>query len=52
MYKGVKKLVEGYKKYTGIDVKVKKNPGAPGTTISKIDLEEPYNIDKYISLLG
>ena len=52
MYKCVKKLVEGYEKYNGIDVKVKKNPGAPGTTISKIDLEEPYNIDKYISLLG
>ena len=52
MEKGVKKLVEGYEKYTGSDVKVQKNPGDPGTTLSKIDLEETYNIDKYISFVG
>ena len=48
--KGVKKLVEGYKKYTGSDVKVQKNPGVPGTPLNKIDLEERHNIDKYRSL--
>ena len=45
MGKDVKKLVEVYKKYTGIEIKVYKNPGAPGTTLSKSDLEESYNID-------
>ena len=35
-------------KYTGSYVKVHKTPGALVTTISKRDLEEPYNIDKYI----
>ena len=39
MDKYVKKLVEGYYKYTGSDVKVQKNPGAPVTNISKIDVE-------------
>ena len=42
----VKKLVEFYEKYTGSDIKVQKNPGGPGTTLSKSELEEPYNIDK------
>ena len=44
-------MVEGYEKYTGSDVKVKKIPGAIGTTLSKSDLEEPYNIDKHISFV-
>ena len=52
MEKDVKKLVEGYKKYTGNDFKVQKFPGAPGTTLSKTDLEEPYNINKYLSFVG
>ena len=47
MKKDVKKLVEGYKKYTRSNVKVQKTPGDPSTTLSKSDLEEPYNIDKY-----
>ena len=38
MEKDVKKLVEGYEKYTGSDLKVKKSLGAPGTTLSKSDL--------------
>ena len=52
MEKDIKKLVEGYEKYNGNDVKFQKNPGDPGTTLSKIDLEEPYNIDKYRSFVG
>ena len=48
MEKDVKKLVEGYKKYTGSCVKVQKTPCAPGTTLSKSDLEEPQDIDKYM----
>ena len=47
MDKDVKKLLEGYEKYTESDVKVQKTPGDPGTPLSKIDLEQPYNIDKY-----
>ena len=41
----VKKPVEGYMKYTSSYVKVHKTPGYPVTTISKSNLEEPYNID-------
>ena len=52
MDKEVKKLVEGYEKYTGSDVKAPKNSGDLVTNISKSDLEEPYNIDKYRSFLG
>ena len=48
MDKDVKKPVEGYMKYTGSYVKVHKTPGALVTTISKSDLEEPYNIDNFI----
>ena len=47
MYKDINKLVEGYEKCTGSDVKIQKTPGAPGTTLIEGDLEEPYNIDKY-----
>ena len=47
MEKDVKKLVEGYKHYAGIDLRVQKTPGYLGTTISKSDLEDPYNINKY-----
>ena len=50
MNKDIKKLVEVYEGCTGSDVKVQKTPGAPGTTLSKIDLEESYYIDKYRSL--
>ena len=48
MEKDVNKFVEGYEKYTGSGVKFQKTPGAPVTTLSKSNLEEPYNIDKYI----
>ena len=44
-------MVEGYEKYTGSNVKVKKHYGAIGTTLSKSDLEEPYNTDKHISFV-
>ena len=50
--KDVKKLVEGYNDYTGSDIESQKNSGASGKTLSKSDLEEPYNIDKYISFVG
>ena len=49
--KDVNKLVEGYKKYNGSDLSIQKNPWAPGTTLNKIDLEEPSNINKYISFV-
>ena len=39
MEKEANKLVEGYKKYTGSDVKVQKTLGAPGKTLSKSELE-------------
>ena len=39
MEKDVNKLVEGYDKFIGNDFKVHKTPGAPGVTLSKIDLE-------------
>ena len=37
--KDTKKLVEGYEKYTGSEVKVQENPGAPGPTLNKSDCE-------------
>ena len=52
MNKYVKTLVEGYKKYIGIDLKVQKNPGYLCTTISKSDSEEKYNINMYRSFVG
>ena len=51
MEKDVNKLVEVYKKYTGIDVKVQKTPVAPDTTPSKSNFEEPQDIYKYRSLM-
>ena len=45
-------MVESYEKYTESDVKVQKTPGAPGTTLSKSDLEELYNIYNYRSFMG
>ena len=45
-------MVEGYKKYTRSDVKVQKTPGAPGTTLSKSELEEPKYIYNYRSFMG
>ena len=50
--KDVNKLVEGYKNYIGSDAEVHKTTGAPGTTLIKSDLEEPYNIDKDRSFVG
>ena len=51
MEKDVNKFVEGYKKYTGSDVKVQKTPGGTGTTLRKSEIEELYNKDKYISFM-
>ena len=47
MEKYVKNPLEGYENYTGGDVKLHKNPGAPGKTLSKSYLEDPYHIDNY-----
>ena len=52
MEKDVKNLKQCYKKYTGSDLRVQKTPGALGKTQSKIDLEEPDNINKYRSFMG
>ena len=52
MEKDVKNLVEGYKKYTGTDLRVQKTPVPPGKTLSKSDLEDPDNTDKYRSFVG
>ena len=52
MNKYVKKLVEGYEKYTGSELKVQKSPGALGTTISKSESEETDDINKYRSFVG
>ena len=41
-----KKIVEGSKNYSGSDLMIVTTPGAPGTTLSKSDLEEPDNINK------
>ena len=40
-------MVEGYEKVTGSDVKVQKTQGAPDTTISKSELENSKDVDKY-----
>ena len=45
MDKDFKELAEGYKNYTCSYIKVQKTPHGPGTTISKSDLEESYNMD-------
>ena len=52
MEKDVKNIVEGYKKYTGSDLRVQKTPGSMGKTQRIIDLEEPDNINKYRSFVG
>ena len=38
MKKNVNKLVDGYKKFIGSDIKVQKTSGAPGTTLGKSEL--------------
>ena len=50
--KDIKNIVKGYERYTGSDIKVRKCHGYPGTTLSKSNLEEPYNINKYRSFMG
>ena len=47
MEKDVKKLVEGYENCTGSDLRIRKTPGASGTTLIKSDLKEPDNINMY-----
>ena len=38
MEKYVKKLVDRYEKFNGIDLKVQKTPGAPGATLGKSEI--------------
>ena len=52
MEKDVKKLVEGYEKYTRSDLKIQKTPVSLGMTLSKSDLEDPGNMYKYRSFVG
>ena len=52
MEKDVEKLVEGSENYTGSNLRVQKNIIAPVTTLSKSDLDEPDNINKYRSFVG
>ena len=52
MEKDINKLVEGYKNYTGSDVKVHKTPSSHGMTLSKSDLKEPQDIYNYRSFAG
>ena len=52
MEKHVDKLVGGYEKFIGGDVKVQKTLGAPGTTMSKSELEKPKDVGKYRSFVG
>ena len=52
MKKDVKKLVDGYNKYTGRGVKVQKTPGSTGMTLCKIKLKEPTDIENYRSFVG
>ena len=48
MEKYIKKLVEGYEKCNGMDIKVQKTPGDLVRIISKSELEEYYNAYKNI----
>ena len=50
--KDINILVDGYKKFTGSDVKVKKIPSDPGTNLSKSKLKDPIKIYKYRPFLG
>ena len=52
MEKEIKKLVESYENFTGSDLRIQNTPRALGTTLSKIDLKDPDNINKYISFVG
>ena len=52
MGKYLKNIIEGYKNNNGSDLRVQKPPGAPETNLSKKFLEEPDNINKYISFVG
>ena len=51
MEKYMKNIVEGYENYTGSELRVQKTPGAPGTNISKSDLEQPDNINNHRSFV-
>ena len=52
MEKDVKKLVEAYEKFICGDAKIQKAIGAPGTTLSKSELEKQKFIDMYRSFKG
>ena len=50
--KDVNKLLEICDNYTCSELKVHKYTGAPGTTLIKSELDEPYNIDNYRPFVG
>ena len=52
MEKNFNKLLEGYEKYTGSEVKVQKIPSATGMTLSKSHLEGNQYINNNRSLVG
>ena len=52
MKRDFKRLVDGYKKYTGRGVKVQKTPGSTGMTLCNIKLKEPTDIENYRSFVG
>ena len=52
MEKEVNKLVDIYAKFIGSDLEVHKIHGAPGTPLSKSQIEEPTYMDKYRSFMG
>ena len=51
MEKDVRKLVDGYKKFTGSDVKVHKTPVSTVTTLCKSEIKETTYIYKYRSIV-
>ena len=52
IYTDLKKLVEGYDKYTVSYIKAQKTPVATGMHLIKSNLEGTYNIYKYILFVG
>ena len=47
MEKEVNKLVYGYEKFTGSDIKVQKTLGDRGNTLCNSELKEPSDKDNY-----
>ena len=52
MEKNARNIIEGYKKYTGSELRVHKPLEPQEQLLSKSDLEHPNNINKYRSFVG